>query len=331
MDPRKRWLRLGILIAVGCLVFALTGAVAPGAVQTVTSEDVVRILLFLQTGRMIRQPEPQQSTQSTQSTVELAKPEPTGNTEPSVQQPVLSPDAVQVYNQTDAAVEVAALWEMPMQWDLSGTEPAVLLLHTHGSESYENTEQYIPVGSYRTLQSEYNVVSVGDRVAQKLEEAGISVLHDRTLHDQPSYNSSYSNARKAIRGYLEQYPSIQLVLDLHRDAAVNAGGEQIHPTAETPRGTAAQLMLVIGTDTGGQTHPRWKQNLALGVRLQAALESLCPGLCRPINLRTQRFNQDLSTGALLVEVGAAGNTRQQALLAADYLAEALICLADSAR
>ena len=88
----------------------------------------------------------------------------------------------------------------------------------------------------------------------------------------------------------------------------------------------AQLMLVVGTDAGGLDHPNWENNMALAVRLQTMLERLCPGICRPFSFRTQRFNQDLSSGALIVEIGAAGNTREEALRATEYLAQAIIAL-----
>ena len=73
-------------------------------------------------------------------------------------------------------------------------------------------------------------------------------------------------------------------------------------------------------------HPKWQENMSLAVKLHAQLEKTCPGICRPISLRSQRFNQDLSTGALSIEVGAAGNTRQEALGGAEILAQAIIAL-----
>ena len=90
---------------------------------------------------------------------------------------------------------------------------------------------------------------------------------------------------------------------------------------------SAQLMLVMGTNASGQEHPNWQENLSLGLKLQAVLQQKYPGICRPLALRAQRFNQDLSPGALLIEVGAAGNTRQEALTAMEALAEGILALA----
>ena len=147
------------------------------------------------------------------------------------------------------------------------------------------------------------------------------------MHDAESYSGSYEQSRQAAQAYLEQYPTIRLVLDLHRDSVTDSTGQQIRYRLQTDQGTAAQMMLVMGSDAGGLHYPNWQENLSLAVKLQAQLEKNCPGICRPLSFRTSRFNQDLSPGALLVEMGAAGNTRQEALLSTEILAEAIIDLA----
>ena len=176
------------------------------------------------------------------------------------------------------------------------------------------------------LDAEHNMLCIGDRVVEVLAQYGITALHDRSLHDYPDYNSAYENARKQAQKYLAAYPSIQLILDLHRDALEDQGTQL--PTAATVGGQAcAQLMLVSGTNAGGLSHEGWEENLSLALKLHAQLEQASPGIMRPISLRSQRFNQDLLPGALLVEVGSAGNTRQEALLAAEQLALAIAALA----
>jgi stage II sporulation protein P len=172
------------------------------------------------------------------------------------------------------------------------------------------------------------MVSVGAYVAKRLEEAGISVLHDTILHDEPSYNAAYNNSRKSVQAYLQEHPSICLVLDLHRDSIQDEAGNQLAHTVFAQGTTVAPLMLVVGTDYGGLEHPNWQENLSLALKLQLQLEDLCPGICRNINLRTQRFNQDLSPGALIVEIGAAGNTHAEALTATEVLAQAILSLAE---
>ena len=216
--------------------------------------------------------------------------------------------------------DLAALMAQKPDLDLTGEGPTVLIVHTHTTESYRETD-----GS-RSLDESENMLSIGDEVARVLELGGIRVIHDRTVHDYPDYNSAYAAARTTIEGYLAEYPTIELVLDLHRDAA----GEDSPPltTSATVGGqTCAQLMMVVGTDAGGNDHPGWQENLSLALNLTALLEYENPGITRPVNLRSQRFNMDLSPGSLLVEVGAAGDSHSEALLAANALARAILLLA----
>lgn len=204
----------------------------------------------------------------------------------------------------------------------------MLILHTHATESYTRAsdEDYKESAPYRTLDEDYNMVSVGTELARLLEAGGIGVIHDRTLHDYPSYNGSYNHARRSIEDYLAEYPSVRLVLDLHRDASGD-NHSQLRTEAVVDGETSAQIMLVVGTNASGLKHPNWEENLALALKLHVQLERLAPGICRYVNLRAQRFNQDESPGALIVEVGGAGNSHDEALRAARVLASAILDLA----
>ena len=215
-----------------------------------------------------------------------------------------------------------------LDWQLRDEVPTVLILHTHGTESYRNTEGYKESTQYRTEDENYNMISVGARLAACLEEGGIRVIHDKKPYDLPSYSGSYTQAREAIETVLTENPSVCLVLDIHRDAMTDAAGNQVSYTCETDRGTAAKLMLVSGSDAGGLDYPNWEENLTLAVKLQAVLQREVPGICRPLSFRTGRYNQDLFPNMLLVEVGTAGNTRQEALLAVEILADAILSVAD---
>lgn len=237
---------------------------------------------------------------------------------------------VSLSNSTVRKPDLETLMALPLDWDLTGEEPSVLILHTHATESYtKNGEDYAETALYRTLDEDYNMLSIGDEVARILTERGIGVIHDRQLHDYPSYNGSYVHARTALEGYLEAHPSIRMVLDLHRDASESASG-QLRTEAVVDGQPSAQLMLVVGTNVSRPSHTGWETNLSLALKLQVQLERLFPGITRPINLRSQRFNQDLSPGALLVEVGAAGNSHAEARRSARALAEAVISLAGGA-
>lgn len=236
-------------------------------------------------------------------------------------------ESLPVRNGSGYDVDVDALLQQPLCWNLREEAPTVLILHTHGTESYRNTEGYPEDSAYRTLDENYNMISVGDFLTQCLEEAGIRVIHDRTAYDYPSYSGSYNQARGAVERHLQENPSLQLVIDVHRDAMADSDGNQIGYTYQTEAGTAAQLMLVAGTGGAGLSYPNWEENLSVAAKLQAALQRQCPGICRPMSIRTGRFNQDLFSNMVLIEVGAAGNTRQEALLSAQILAQAIAQLA----
>lgn len=322
----QKVLRTGTLVVVCALILRLVSGMV-GEFNLSLSPKIASFLIFMQTGRVVRpnhisfSPEPTQPTEDTQPT-------PPAPTEPL--RPVFSADdadAIGITAGFSYSVDMPALLTQPLQWDLTGEEPKVLIVHTHGSESFLPTKDYQETTPYHTLNTDYNMISIGDLVAKKLEEAGISVIHDTALHDEPSYNAAYNNSRKSVQAYLQEHPSIRLVLDLHRDSIEDEAGNQVAQTVFSQGTTVAPLMLVVGTDYGGLEHPRWQENLSLALKLQTQLEGICPGICRNINLRTQRFNQDLSAGAMLVEVGASGNTRQEALRAAEVLAKGIISLA----
>ncbi len=221
-------------------------------------------------------------------------------------------------------LDAGALLQAPLSWSLYAQEPAVLIVHTHGTESFLGQEA-LWSSDYRSRDPAANMVAVGEALAAYLENAGIRVIHDRTMHDMHSYSGAYTSSRMAVEAYLRQYPGIRLVLDLHRDAAWNADGSPYAPAVEGPEGRTARLLLVMGTG-----YKNWQENLALGVKLQALLEKNTPGITRGTVLRTARYNQDLSPGSVLVEFGAAGNTLEEVLRAVPLLGEAILALAAGA-
>lgn len=293
------------------------------------AQAVSRWVIYLETGRILAETVPAtQATEPAPTVIEKEPPE-----EP--RRLSFSPsdgDLVNIRSSWDCALTPRELVMEKLDWDLTGDEPTVLIYHTHAMESYtpQTGEDYTEEVPFRTADLDYNMVSIGTRLAELLEKAGISVLHDTTLHDAASYNGSYTSSRETVRGYLAQYPSIRLVLDIHRDAAEDGNGHQVAATAETAQGDTARLMLVLGSEAGGLYNPNWQENYALAVKLQAVLEQESPGLCRELRLTDQRYNQDLSPGALLIEVGAAGNTHDEALRAMTPLAEAIAALAKGA-
>ena len=321
MDQQGRALRLGAWVILFAVMVKLSAA---GFFQPLKelfqNPKIQSFLVYIETGRHVRfSPSLGQISHSGES--------PPPEMVEKMTEVSLSADKVSIYDGLNLRPDVESLLESPLNWNLLGGEPTVLILHTHATESYTKTnETYTESSAFRTLDENYNMLSIGDRVAEVLSQKGISVIHDRELHDYPSYDGSYNHARASIAYYLKNYPSIQLVLDLHRDASGDLHN-QVRTFVSVEDRDSAQLMLVMGTDAGGLSHPNWQENLALGVKLQAVLEEIAPGITRPTILRSQRFNQDLSAGALLVEVGSAGNSHAEALLAAEILAEAVALLA----
>lgn len=229
-----------------------------------------------------------------------------------------------LYNRTGLDVDLAAAAAAPVNIALPAEGPQILIVHTHGSEAYTPPPgtDIVWSGNYRTTDSRYNVVGVGDEMAEVFTAAGISVLHDRTLYDYSSYNDAYNNALAAIETYLAEYPSIRFILDVHRDAIGDAEGNQYKVVSEIDGvGTSAQMTLVMGSDGSGLAHEHWMENLKLAVALQDNILQSYPTLMRPILLRNSRYNQHATTGSLLVEVGAAGNSPEEAALAGRLFAQ----------
>lgn len=235
-----------------------------------------------------------------------------------------SAGGVFLYNRTKKAVDMEALAQSPITLTGSGKGPQILIIHTHATEAYTQDDQdvYTESDPYRTVDDGHNVVRVGDEMAAAFAQAGLNVLHDRTLHDYPNYNGAYTRSKATVEEYLAAYPSISIVLDVHRDALETEGGSVCKAVADSSvMPDCAQVMLVVGTDQGGTQHPDWQQNLTLAIALERELNEAIPTLARPITLRSSAFNQQLSPGSLLVEVGTHGNTLQEAVTAARAFAQ----------
>lgn len=232
---------------------------------------------------------------------------------------------LQIRNQTGYTISLQELSEQRLWFDTQAAGPTILLVHTHTTEAYtpEPGWEYEASDTMRTMDSRYNMVRIGDEVERVLTEAGFWVIHDERINDYPSYNGSYAASLACVEEWLARYPSIQIVLDLHRDAAEDGQGGYITTSCMMDGTEASQLMLVCGTDYGGLEHPNWRGNLAFAAQLQLELEQQTPGICRPLDLRCERFNQHTTAMSLLVEVGTVGDTLADALPAAQALGMAL--------
>ena len=228
-----------------------------------------------------------------------------------------------IKNETAYSVDVGRLLLDGPRLRLPAEGTQVLIIHTHASEAYTQAglDRYEANDVSRTADTEFNIVRVGDELARILSEAGLQVIHDREIYDYPSYTGSYTRSGAAVERYLAEYPEIAVVIDMHRDA-LGANGVIYKTMAEEDGTVASQVMLLVGTDESGLEHPNWETNLSLALYLQDVVGRAHPTLMRPVALVSQRYNQHLTGGALILEVGSSGNTLQEALAAIRLFGEA---------
>ena len=317
-----------LLAALG--LFLLLRAVPVGLLQRVSPERVLETAVRLELGTDVRPQEqhvsvtplPLPSVSPVPESADAEVPDRTPEGLPIL--PATFPGGLTMKNETPYTPDLPALLEQGPGLTLPAEGVQVLIVHTHTSEAYTPTDsdRYEASDTMRTEDANYNIVRVGDVLAQTLEEAGVHVLHDRTVCDYPSYAGSYSRSGAAVEAALAEHPEISVVIDLHRDALCS--DSVVYKTvAELPDAApSAQVMFVVGTDGSGLEHPDWQRNLRLAVYLQDAVDALHPTLMRPIALVNQRYNQHLSPGMLLIEVGSSGNTLQEAIRAAELFGRA---------
>ncbi len=221
--------------------------------------------------------------------------------------------------------DIEAQVQNPPYFTISDTdEPQVLIMHTHTTESYVpfTGNYYDKTMSFRSTDNSQNMAAVGEEIARQLTEAGIGVIHDTTQHDYPSYNGAYDRSAVTVQNYLAQYPSIKIVLDIHRDAI--ASGSQVYSAeAEIDGKKAAQVMIISGCDDGTMGYPDYMKNLSFAAALQNQLEGDYPTLTRPILFDYRKYNQQLTTGSLLLEIGSHGNTLEQAVYTGQLIGKSL--------
>ena len=228
-----------------------------------------------------------------------------------------------------SASEVAAEIENPLPFavEWNSPEPQILIMHTHATEDYRLSAGlwFSPDDGSRSTDRNINMCAVGRVMADTLNAAGLNTLHDETLNDYPSYTGSYSNSRAVVQQYLAQYPSIKIVLDVHRDAIETESGSRMAPVCTVNGRQAAQVMIICGSDNGTTVKlPNWRQNLRFAAAWETAMEGMYPGFTRSVLLSYRFYNQDLTTGSLLIEIGGHGNNLNEALYAGQLAAQGLV-------
>lgn len=239
----------------------------------------------------------------------------------------------QVRNCTDidnSELETAAKTLPEIKLPENSESPTVLIYHTHTTESYlPENDWYDADYPNNNRDPDKSVVAVGDALCEALASRGISVVHDCTVHDYPQYTGAYYRSADTIVKNMEDYPDLQLILDIHRDGIGGSDGSPIAPTAEIDGKTAAQFMIITGCDNEIFDMPDYMENYKLACLLQNAAETAYPTLARPVLFDYRNYNQDMSPGALLIEVGSQGNSLEEAVytgeLLGNIIADALEC------
>lgn len=235
-----------------------------------------------------------------------------------------------VYIRNATGVEVSIKDQLSIEPDCDielNAAPQVLIVHTHATECYypSDSATYSDDWPTRTTDKTKNVVAVGKVLKDKLNEAGIITIQSETLHDKDAYTGSYDRSRETIKEYLEKYPSIQIVLDIHRDSITYDDNSKLKPTVTVNGKKAAQIMIISGCEAGPVTDfPDWIENLRFGLRLQQSFETTYPLLARPLFFAQKLYNQDLKHCSLLIEMGSEANTLEEAKYSAELLAEMLV-------
>ena len=238
-------------------------------------------------------------------------------------------DIKDTYTNTYGSVTVKNLTNIKLTTDILKPDynvknkKDIIIYHTHTCESYTPTKEnsYKASGIFRTTDLSYSVVRVGKELEAELEKLKFNVIRDKTKHDYPAYSGSYTRSLETIEGILKKNKDAEIVFDIHRDAV--GSSSNYAPTVEINGEKVAQLMFVIGTNDGGGKHTKWRKNLKFAVMVQEKANEMYPGLFRSINLRSATFNQKVTNCASIIEVGATGNTLEEATASMKYLAKVL--------
>lgn len=211
------------------------------------------------------------------------------------------------------------------------SKPHILIFHTHTTESYMllDRENYSDAYITRSDDPKRNMVRVGDEICDQLEKAGFAVIHDTNIYDS-TYSGAYYRSEDQIDKYMEQYPEIQVILDIHRDAIKQSDGTMVAPTAVINGKKAAQIMIVSGCQEKDITDfPDWEYNLRFAVQLQKYCQEMFPGLVRPLFFCAREYNMHKSRCSLLIEMGSDANTLDEAAYSGRMLGKALATLLEN--
>ncbi len=196
---------------------------------------------------------------------------------------------------------------------------SILIYHTHTHEAYSPSYdgEYEALEAWRTGDNEHNIVRVGKELAALLEKRGFEVVHDTTDHELNDLSTAYERSLSTLEDRNNE--DYDLYIDLHRDAYTE--GAQL--TCSYAGNNSAKLMVLVGRGVDFEVKPHFEENYRLACEVTDAVNSICPGMCRDVMVKTGRYNQHISENSLLIEVGNNMNTLDEALKSLPALADAI--------
>ena len=233
-----------------------------------------------------------------------------------------------VENQTGYRLNVDELLSLPLFGTAPTDEPLVLILHTHATEAYLNPNVTYITGEVGdeiySDRRDRSVLLVGEAMSETLNQNGITTIHCAQKHGMDgSLQNAYASSEACVKAYLKRYPSIQCVIDLHRDGILDRSGALVRTEVQKEGESYGQVMAVVGSDGNGTFHPNWRNNLALALQLCSRLNASVEETCRTVSLRNASYNQELAPYSLLLEIGSAGNTQEEAIRTVRLVGEVL--------
>lgn len=231
-------------------------------------------------------------------------------------------------NTTGLSIDIGEYLERPLGFEFEDSQKVqVLVVHTHTTESYLTYDAgYYHESFYpRSNESDRNMLRVGKAIVEGLRKNGIGAVHATQVHDYPEYDGAYYRSFDTINKYIEKYPDIKVVLDIHRDSiSYGSEGGKVKPTFTYDGRKAAQIMIMAGCDQDGTMNfPFWEDNLSFALKLQDTAENMYPGMTRPLYFGNFVYNMDANNGSLLIEMGTDANTLSEAVYTGELLANVL--------
>ena len=207
--------------------------------------------------------------------------------------------------------------------------PEILIYHTHATEAYrmESGGEYVESSEWRTEDTSYSVIAVGNLLAEELKQKGYTVYHDTTNYEPPKLSTAYSRSVEGMKEYKEKHPKLRYYIDLHRDAyGSGSSGEKDYVLIDGK--PCARMMFVVGTGEGALgggfgEMPDYEENLSFAWQITEEIRKINPLFMRDVRVKTGRYNQHISNRCLLVEAGHNQSTLEQVKHSIPYLADAI--------